>query len=78
LPAISRRAGAEAIFGLYDKTEYDEKRVFLDKIAKIHVHGDDVSSRFSGTVSDYYFIETHHCDAFQRFMQRKSFGDDLG
>ena len=66
--------GAEAIFGPFNRVEYDAVRSFLERIAKLPLQGDEVLHRFSGTVSDYYVIEAHERTAFQQFMQDRTRG----
>jgi hypothetical protein len=61
--------GAEATYRLH-KDQYDIMRMFLDKIAKIHVHGDELPHKLSASgITDYYVIEKRHRVVYGDFMQ---------
>ena len=62
--------GAEATYGFANQRQFDAARAFLDKIAKVHLHGDELAPSYLKATRDYYFIEDKDRDAFENFMQR--------
>ncbi len=61
--------GAEAEHQFDSPSQYNAVCARLNKIAKAHIHGDELPPAYSKSVADFYIFEKDQRDAFQAIMQ---------
>lgn len=62
--------GADVLYKFADENQYGLARTFLNGIATIQFHDDDIPPNRSAEMTDYYVIEEHVRADFQSFMAR--------
>lgn len=60
-------SGTEAMHQFNSREEYERARGFFDRVAKLHMRGNQLPSGY--LVDDYYYLEKDQREAFARFMK---------